>query len=100
MSDAKLDAPPAGALPAEPATPAPVAVDPEATPAQNHKVSVKSADMTDEMRTKVVKVITDAFDANKQEKDIAAQIKRESDRQFGATWHAIVGRNFGSYVTH
>lgn len=34
------------------------------------------------------------------EKDIAAYLKKEFDRKHGATWHAIVGRNFGSYVTH
>jgi len=34
------------------------------------------------------------------EKDIAAQIKKEFDKRHGATWHVVVGRNFGSYVTH
>lgn len=32
--------------------------------------------------------------------DIAAYVKQEFDRRFGTTWHVIVGRNFGSYVTH
>lgn len=34
------------------------------------------------------------------EKDIAAYIKKEFDTKFNPTWHCIVGRNFGSYVTH
>merc|ERR1712222_76919 len=34
------------------------------------------------------------------EKDIAAFIKKEFDKKYNPTWHAIVGRNFGSYVTH
>jgi hypothetical protein len=55
------------------------------------------------------------------EKDIAAHIKREFDRKYGkrwwfaktdereiknilnlvgSTWHCVVGRNFGSFVTH
>jgi len=34
------------------------------------------------------------------EKDIAAFIKKEFDAKFNPTWHCIVGRNFGSYVTH
>ena len=34
------------------------------------------------------------------EKDIAAYIKKEFDKKYNPTWHAIVGRNFGSYVTH
>lgn len=27
-------------------------------------------------------------------------MKQEFDKRFGTTWHVIVGRNFGSYVTH
>jgi len=32
--------------------------------------------------------------------DVAAYIKKEFDRKYNPTWHVIVGRNFGSYVTH
>ncbi|KAL8762959.1 MAG: hypothetical protein Q9184_001109 [Pyrenodesmia sp. 2 TL-2023] len=32
--------------------------------------------------------------------DIAQCIKKEFDSRAGATWHCIVGRNFGSFVTH
>ncbi|KAF6215626.1 hypothetical protein GE061_010382 [Apolygus lucorum] len=32
--------------------------------------------------------------------DIAAHIKKEFDKKYNPTWHCIVGRNFGSYVTH
>ncbi|KAF5599762.1 hypothetical protein LZL87_005386 [Fusarium oxysporum] len=34
------------------------------------------------------------------EKDIAQHIKRTFDERKGPTWHCIVGRNFGSFVTH
>lgn len=34
------------------------------------------------------------------EKDIATFLKKEMDQQYGPTWHAIVGKLFGSYVTH
>ena len=34
------------------------------------------------------------------EKDIAAYIKKEFDKKYNPTWHCVVGRNFGSYVTH
>ncbi|KAK7502770.1 hypothetical protein BaRGS_00006020 [Batillaria attramentaria] len=30
----------------------------------------------------------------------AAFIKKEFDKKYNPTWHCIVGRNFGSYVTH
>lgn len=31
---------------------------------------------------------------------IAAQIKKEADKRWGPTWHVVVGKSFGSYVTH
>jgi hypothetical protein len=34
------------------------------------------------------------------EKDVAMHIKRTLDERKGQTWHVIVGRNFGSFVTH
>ena len=35
-----------------------------------------------------------------EEKDIAEYIKLEFDEMYAKNWHCIVGRNFGSYVTH
>ncbi|EDS42171.1 dynein light chain 1, cytoplasmic-like protein [Culex quinquefasciatus] len=35
-----------------------------------------------------------------KKQDIAAYIKKEFDKKYNPTWHCIVGRNFGSYVTH
>lgn len=32
--------------------------------------------------------------------DIAQHIKKTFDDRKGPTWHCIVGRNFGSFVTH
>uniref|UniRef100_A0A3B5QKG3 Dynein light chain n=1 Tax=Xiphophorus maculatus TaxID=8083 RepID=A0A3B5QKG3_XIPMA len=34
------------------------------------------------------------------EEDIAAYVKKEFDKKYNLTWHCIVGRKFGSYVTH
>ena len=34
------------------------------------------------------------------EKDIAKHIKCQLDSTKGGIWHVIVGKNFGSYVTH
>lgn len=31
---------------------------------------------------------------------IAEEIKREFDHKYKKTWHCIVGKNFGSFVTH
>ena len=43
---------------------------------------------------------TQALEKYNIEKDIATYIKKEFDKKYNPTWHAIVGRNFGSYVTH
>ena len=43
---------------------------------------------------------TQALDKFSVEKDMAAFVKKEFDKKHNPTWHCIVGRNFGSYVTH
>ena len=47
-----------------------------------------------------VDVASAALEKYNIEKDIAAQIKKEFDKRHGPTWHVVVGKNFGSYVTH
>ncbi|VDL49917.1 unnamed protein product [Hymenolepis diminuta] len=64
------------------------------------KAVVKNADMTEEMQQRAVDCAREAMDKFNIEKDIAAHIKKEFDRHYNPTWHCIVGRNFGSYVTH
>ena len=56
--------------------------------------------MADEMQTFVLKLSDQAISQYKLEKDIAAFLKKEMDKTYGTTWHCIVGKNFGSYVTH
>ncbi|XWS14103.1 hypothetical protein CRYUN_Cryun36dG0094300 [Craigia yunnanensis] len=64
------------------------------------KVIIKSADMKDDMQKEAVNIAISAFEKNDVEKDVAEHIKKEFDKKHGPTWHCIVGRNFGSYVTH
>ncbi|KAJ3302121.1 Serine/threonine-protein phosphatase 4 catalytic subunit [Kappamyces sp. JEL0829] len=56
--------------------------------------------MSEEMQQDAVDCATQAMEKYNIEKDIAAFIKREFDKKYNPTWHCIVGRNFGSYVTH
>ncbi|KAG8045571.1 hypothetical protein GUJ93_ZPchr0008g11603 [Zizania palustris] len=65
-----------------------------------HKIQLKSADMKEEMRLEAFEIARVAFEKHTMEKDIAEYIKKEFDKNHGPTWHCIVGRNFGSYVTH
>ncbi|XP_022201985.1 dynein light chain 1, cytoplasmic [Nilaparvata lugens] len=64
------------------------------------KTVIKNADMTEEMQQDAVDSAVQALEKFNVEKDIAAHIKKEFDKKHGPTWHCIVGRNFGSYVTH
>ncbi|KAF9636188.1 putative dynein light chain type protein [Lasiodiplodia theobromae] len=52
------------------------------------------------MQEQAIEVATEAMQKFNIEKDIAQYIKKEFDDKRGATWHCIVGRNFGSFVTH
>ncbi|KAG8234761.1 hypothetical protein J437_LFUL006593 [Ladona fulva] len=64
------------------------------------KAVIKNADMSEEMQQDAVDCATQALEKFNIEKDIAAFIKKEFDKRYNPTWHCIVGRNFGSYVTH
>ncbi|XP_017647648.1 uncharacterized protein LOC108487806 [Gossypium arboreum] len=68
--------------------------------AEPKKVIIKSADMKDDMQKEAVDIAISTFEKNNVEKDVAEYIKKEFDKKHGPTWHCIVGRNFGSYVTH
>ena len=64
------------------------------------KAVIKNADMSEEMQQDAIDCATQAMEKYNIEKDIAAFVKREFDKKYNPTWHCIVGRNFGSYVTH
>ncbi|CAH1106668.1 unnamed protein product [Psylliodes chrysocephalus] len=61
---------------------------------------VKNADMSDEMQKDALNCGIQAIELYQVEKDIAAYIKKEFDKRYQPTWHCVVGKNFGSYVTH
>lgn len=56
--------------------------------------------MSEELQNEVTKICVAALNDNDVERDVASQIKKELDITYGTTWHVIVGKNFGSYVTH
>ncbi|KAI4762501.1 hypothetical protein E4T44_14659 [Aureobasidium sp. EXF-8845] len=82
------------------------------------EAQVKSADMTEDMQQEAIEVAQEAMEKFNIEKDIAHHIKKtvsqyhlttlrretlmatQFDERKGVTWHCIVGRNFGSFVTH
>jgi dynein light chain LC8-type len=59
-----------------------------------------NADMTKEQIEEVRGWAMEAFEQETQEKAIASYIKREVERKYKGLWHCIVGKNFGSFVSH
>lgn len=53
------------------------------------------------MKSEVIHICRQAIDdpTRNTEKDIATYIKDEIRLKFHGTWHCVVGRNFGSFVT-
>ena len=66
----------------------------------DRKIVVKNADMNEEMQKNAMDVANQALDRHNIERDIAAYVKKEFDKKYNPTWHCVVGRSFGSYVTH
>lgn len=65
------------------------------------EVVIKIFDMSLEMQQDAIKTATLALESCKLEKDIAAYIKTAFDKRYKTTnWNCVVGRQFGSYVTH
>ena len=69
-------------------------------PMADRKAVIKNADMSEDMQQDAIDCATQALEKYNIEKDIAAFVKKEFDKKYNPTWHCIVGRNFGSYVTH
>ena len=59
-----------------------------------------NADMTKESIEEAHAFALQAFEEQTQEKAIATFIKQEFGKKHKGIWHCIVGKNFGSFVTH
>ncbi|EIE20003.1 dynein 8 kDa light chain, flagellar outer arm [Coccomyxa subellipsoidea C-169] len=64
------------------------------------KLVIRTTDMSDDMQQDAVDCALQALDECTLEKDIAERVKKDFDKKHGPSWHCIVGRNFGSFVTH
>ena len=61
---------------------------------------VKNAEMSEEMQQHAVDCVAFAFQQRRILDDIAEIIKTEFDTMYLTTWHCIVGRGMGGFVTH
>ena len=66
----------------------------------DQKATIKNADMLEEMQQDLVECAIQALEKYNIENDIATHIKKKFDKKHNPTRHCIMGRNFGSYVTH
>lgn len=66
----------------------------------DYSAVIKSADMTDDMQQDAIETAVQAVQTESVHKDIAAYVKKEFDKKYGPTWHCIVGKHYGSYITH
>ncbi|KAG8194569.1 hypothetical protein JTE90_013310 [Oedothorax gibbosus] len=64
------------------------------------ELKIQAADMPMEMQRSAVFSATQALKLYSTEKHIAESIKQDFDTMYHPTWHCIVGRNWGSCVTH
>lgn len=64
------------------------------------KATIKNADMSEDMQQAAIDVSNAALDKFNMERDIASYIKKEFDKKYNPTWHCVVGKSFGSYITH
>ena len=64
------------------------------------KPVIKNADISEEMQAKAIDFAQQALEKFTVERDMANYLKKEFDKMYNPTWHCIVGRNFGTDVTH
>lgn len=65
-------------------------------------VEVRQSDMSDSMQSRAISVIRTAFEQHHTEslRAVAEFIKKVFDAEYAAHWQCIIGRSFGSYVSH
>ncbi|KAJ3616443.1 hypothetical protein Zmor_011898 [Zophobas morio] len=64
------------------------------------KAVVKAVDMEETLQQSAIDCAIHALETYPTEREMAVYIKEEFDRKYSFSWHCVVGRNFGSYVTH
>ncbi|XP_076347643.1 uncharacterized protein LOC143245322 [Tachypleus tridentatus] len=65
-----------------------------------NELKIQAADMPSDMQRKALESAAQAIKLYTTEKHIAESIKQDFDTLYNPTWHCIVGRNWGSCVTH
>lgn len=64
------------------------------------KADIKTTDMPEEMQEDAVNFCIQAVEKYTIEKDIASFIKKEYEKKYSPSWHCIVGKDYGCFITH
>eukprot|EP00613_Pedinella_sp_CCMP2098_P004142 CAMPEP_0171625700 /NCGR_PEP_ID=MMETSP0990-20121206/19552_1 /TAXON_ID=483369 /ORGANISM="non described non described, Strain CCMP2098" /LENGTH=77 /DNA_ID=CAMNT_0012192853 /DNA_START=307 /DNA_END=540 /DNA_ORIENTATION=+ len=56
--------------------------------------------MDPDMQEFAIEIASESIASKNTEQEIAGSIRESFDARYPATWHVLVGRNFGCYVTH
>ncbi|GLT75859.1 hypothetical protein SLA2020_475530 [Shorea laevis] len=66
------------------------------------KAVIRESDMPEEMQNHVTELAYQALDLYEVSdcQSIAHYIKQKFDEAYGAAWHCVVGKDFGSCITH
>lgn len=65
-------------------------------------VIVKMTDFSPSLQDSAIRIAKQTFShaSSLSLREMAKKIKEHFDSLFGLTWHCIIGKNFGSYVSH
>ena len=63
------------------------------------KYEIKLSDMTEDMKYEVKRAIEEAMENCTSDGEMATLLKTKFREKYNGTWHCIIGRNFGSFVT-
>eukprot|EP01055_Gregarina_sp_Pseudo9_P001029 Gregarina_sp_Pseudo_9__1028@NODE_1665_length_1414_cov_78_373818_g1543_i0_p1_GENE_NODE_1665_length_1414_cov_78_373818_g1543_i0NODE_1665_length_1414_cov_78_373818_g1543_i0_p1_ORF_typecomplete_len154_score17_28Dynein_light/PF01221_18/1_1e23_NODE_1665_length_1414_cov_78_373818_g1543_i0278739 len=67
----------------------------------SYEVNVWASDMPDDMKNDAVEICVQAVKSETSESRMASQIKKKFDELYPEVkWHCLVGRAYGSYLTH
>lgn len=61
---------------------------------------VKHSDISPDMRDAAIQLCVEAVSTLETESKMASFIKKKFDERFNGRWHCIVGRAYGSFITH
>ncbi|THD21472.1 Dynein light chain 1 cytoplasmic [Fasciola hepatica] len=64
------------------------------------KAVIKHAEMDEKMQQDALEMAAQALSKYQTDKDTASFMKHEFDKKYKPIWNCIVGRDFGSFITH